>query len=261
MSKMLKRLTIILFSALLLSMTASSVPADKVTLAGGASKARAAAMGSYAASKTYVCSVKSTRNAYWYKFTTKSYRAFYTLTVKNNNINGWMYFYLLDPSEETVWDYSVHNNQSRSVNLKLKSNKTYYIRVSNNNKYAGYVQFNLASRRDRISDVKGTAASFKAGKTYNGTIDGNYDQDWYVVTPTVTSYYTLTAKNLNINAWTRFRLLDQYGEQLLNASEHSNQEYSATTGIKLKKGKKYYIVASVETSVVGNFRFILKRKA
>lgn len=190
-----------------------------------------------------VTTADTTQEFYWYKFSTSSHDSFYTTYFKNNSIDAWVYYYLYDSDENLLWSGEDHENQSDIEKLKLNPYSVYYIKVKNSNKKSGNFQFYVTEHYDDVKDTISNAQRLNLGTRYVRGLQSWYDQDnFYFHTTSNNSFYALTFKNLNMDAWVKATLYTVDSEKLVTLEKHKNQ--TGTEYVKLRPNTDYRVIVN-----------------
>ncbi len=155
-------------------------------LPAGSSKATATNIPKY--DVEYVSELNKAKEVDWFKFTTLSEDAYYTITLKNYNIpvggagvGDWhlKMFVYDEHNQEVVYNNSYYNP---SANIKLEKNTTYYVKVvmgSSRNDSTGNCKFSINT--DSVNTLSGISVSSLPDKlTY--TVGEEFDMTGLAVT-------------------------------------------------------------------------------
>ena len=201
MKKTTKFISVLLAVIVALSVCAVGVSAVATPLTAGNTKETATNIPSFGTE--YVSELSTAGETDWFKFTTLSEDAYYTITLKNydmpyhnsgevgNNLIA-PNIYLYDMfSQELAYSY---NNSTR--NIKLEPNTVYYLKVKNGDrKSTGNFSITLNYRFDKEADDKDNALMLSVNSNNKHSLDGWYDVDWFVFKTTSAGEYSIKFLN------------------------------------------------------------------
>ena len=253
MKKPCRKLSLLLAAVLLFSTLSTSVFAASLQ---GTAKMSSAPVMSYATD--YYGRLTDVRNSVWYKFKTKSYDAFYTVTVKNVSVPNSIHAYLTDPYQEELDRYTYFSkNYSFESNIKLKKSRWYYINVRNAGSGSGNIKLSVKVAKDAVGDTMGTAKEISLNTSYVGSMDGREDVDWIKVKTAVSGYHRFVIKNVSVDSSIHAYVTNRYGEEL-DYKTYFTSNYYLDTKIKLSK-QRYYYIKIVTTGGTGKYKVLVKK--
>lgn len=246
MSKMWKRLVIVLCVILIFGTFSSPISADEtdIKVTGGGSRGTATTIQTDA---SYYTTIKSSQTYSIFKFKTSSIRSYYLISVSNKSVSQPISVYLRGTDKKDAGSASHNKNIVKSNGClfeaekkPLKTNSWYYLIIKNPNKGAGQVVFNSLSATDPEGALMREAKSLKVGKNYYGTNDYVLDDDYLKFVPEATGKYRVVIKNLDNDARIRGYLMNGSQKKLGGSSSIKKGQYTSVT-TTLKKGVAYFI--------------------
>jgi len=264
MRKTSKLLSLLLAVVMMLSAFAVNSFAVATELAAGSSKETATNIPQYGVE--YVSTLGKAGEEDWFKFTTLSDDAYYTIKLKNYDISEGGY---LDSYYLHLYIYDELNQEiacigsSASSNIKLENNTTYYVKVlmgSSKKESTGNYAVILSYKFDTVSNEKDKATSIDLNSSYTNSLDGIGDVDWFKFTTlSENTNYTVEFKNYDISEG---GYLDSYYLHLYIYDEF-NQEIAClgsnlSSKVKLENDTTYYIkvlMGSSKKDSIGKYGF------
>lgn len=281
MKKTNKFLSILLAVCIVLTTFAISASAATVDINAGSSLNTATNIPSYGVD--YASSLSKAGEQDWYKFTTKSNEAYYTLSLKNYNIpasdNSPEYSLKIDLYDKNM-QHLGHNfsgtNNTSSINIKLETSTTYYI-VIKIGAYAydrpeniGNYQLTVNYKDDHTPNEMSNASSISLNKTKIESLDGTGDYDWYkFTTSSKRAEYIINLKNYDIpamdNSYGYSLNVELYDKNMQNLGQTlCGTGRSHTITATLEANKTYYILIKMgdfNTGSTGNYEFSVNTNA
>ncbi len=270
MKKTSKLLSLALVVIMAFSVFAVNSSAVATELPAGSSKATATNIPKY--DVEYVSTLSKAKEVDWFKFTTLSEDAYYTITLKNYNIpvggagvgNWYLEMFVYDEHNQEV----IHNNSYYTpyTNIKLEKNTTYYVKVfmgSSKDESTGNYAMILSYKFDEIPNEKNKATSINLNKNIINSLDGTNDVDWFkFTTSSDDTSYTFNLQSLNIpeggaglgDWYLHLYIYDEYEQEIANVDTYYNTSPKAT----LEKNTTYYakvVMGSSRNDCTGNYKF------
>ena len=201
-------------------------------------------------------SIDGENDSDYYTFkTAKNANTYYTLTYKNISVEGSTDIYLSDATGEKVWQGRfAAKNDTRTVNMKLKSDMTYYVQVTGSSWTSADYKISTATREDLQGDSEETPVWLSKDKMVDAAIDGEGDQDYFRFTaPSAGSYifYTQGKGEKGVDV----KVINDKGEELYKNAYYKD-EYTNKV-FTLERGQTVYIVA--EGSEVSPYRLKVEK--
>lgn len=215
----------------------------------------------------YVSSLSVAKEVDWFKFTTGSEDAYYSIKLVNYSLpsgsNGYWSpnIFLYDEYMQNLGSGS--NNVT--INLKLENNCTYYVKIimgKNATNGVGNYEISLNYCYDTVPDKKSDSKAIDINKIIINSFDGTGDIDWYKFTAPVAGEYVITLKCCSLpNGWNGYWspnmfLYDEFDQELGSTSNY--YENDAVINVSLEAGQTYYIkfkMGKNETTATGNYEF------
>ncbi|MBP3330641.1 MAG: bacterial Ig-like domain-containing protein [Clostridia bacterium] len=263
MKKISKVISIFMAAVLALSVFAVSASALPTELTAGNTKETATKIPSFGTE--YVSTLSKAGETDWFKFTTLSEDAYYTIALENYDISEYSNY---DTSCLNLYVYDIYNKQvvhihsTSATNVKLERNTTYYIKVamgSSKQDSTGNYEVLITYKLDPASNIKDEATTINVNNTYKYSLDGTGDVDWFKFTAPVDGTYKVSLENYNISEYSNYDtsclnlyVYDIYNKQLARTWKTSN------TNVTLEKNVTYYIKVAMGSSKqdsTGNYGF------
>ncbi|MBQ7956820.1 MAG: hypothetical protein IJ279_02190 [Clostridia bacterium] len=269
MKKISKVISIFMAAVLALSVFAVSTSAIATELTAGNTKETATNIPSFGTEYTSTLSKAGEQD--WFKFTTLSEDAYYTIALENYNIPGHgvgefgATLYVYDEYNKQI----VYNNSQNRPNstVQLEKNMTYYIKVvaaSGNPTSTGNYEILISYKLDPVSNVREEATKININNDYTHSLDGTGDTDWFKFTTlSEDAYYTIALENYNIPGHgvgefgVNLYVYDEYNKQIV----YNNSQNRPNSTVQLEKNMTYYIkvvAASGNPTSTGNYGFSIK---
>lgn len=261
MKKISKIISLLMAAVIALSVFAVSASAVATELAAGSTKATATKIPSFGTE--YVSSLSKAGEQDWFKFTTLSDDAYYTIALENYNINSGSN----STQQVNLFVYDTYLKEisflsdTSSTNIKLEKNTTYYIKVTmgyNRPEYTGNYEILLTYILDPVSNNMSEATAININRSYDYSLDGTGDIDWYKFDAPISGTYKMSLVNKNIQeGWNdtqylQMHLMDEYQKTISTCYSTSSAE------VTLEKGHTYYIkivMGHNRSYWIGNYGF------
>ena len=243
MKKFLKIVSFFMVVVIISSFCAVSASAVATPLDAGSSKDKAANIPSFGTE--YVSELSKVGEIDWFKFTTLSEDAYYTVSFKlyslptGSSYNYGPNFTLYDMYlQEIDTDY-----RSTSFNYKLEPNCTYYIKINGAKNYngTGTYEVKVDYVYDAEENYKDGATKINLNQSYIKSLDGFTDEDWFKFTAQKSGEYVInfTLNSLPTGTSSGFATnCSVYDEYLKTLATGYN---SRTFTLNLEAGQTYYI--------------------
>ncbi|MBQ7957730.1 MAG: hypothetical protein IJ279_06800 [Clostridia bacterium] len=201
MKKISKIISLLMAAVIALSVFAVSASAVATELAAGSTRATATKIPSFGTE--YVSSLSKAGEQDWFKFTTLSDDAYYTIALENYNINSGSN----STQQVNLFVYDTYLKEisflsdTSSTNIKLEKNTTYYIKVTmgyNRPEYTGNYEILLTYILDPVSNNMSEATAININRSYDYSLDGTGDIDWYKFDAPISGTYKMSLVNKNI---------------------------------------------------------------
>lgn len=261
MKKISKVISIFMAAVLALSVFAVSTSAIATELTAGNTKETATKIPSFGTE--YVSSLSKAGEQDWFKFTTLSEAAYYTIAQENYSIyttgsgDYGLNMYIYDTYNKQV----AYVSNTGSTNIKLETNTTYYIKVvlgRYRSDSTGNYEVAISYKLDPISNIKSEATTISLNTIQKHSLDGVADVDWYKFTATVDDTYKISLENYNIyttgsgDYGLHLYVYDIYDKQLADIQNTNS------VNVKLEKNETYYIkvvLGRYRSESTGNYGF------
>lgn len=263
MKKVSKVISILLVAIMTLSVFAVSVSAVATPLVAGNTKETATNIPCY--DTEYVSELSKAGETDWFKFTTLTQDAYYTISLENYNIferagneSYALNMFIYDTYNEQIAQVSRKN----STNVKLEKNTIYYIKVCTGKRVwdsTGNYEVLVSYKLDSVSNIKEEATVVSINKTYNNSLDGTGDIDWFSFTVPNDGTYKVVFENYDIyelvgneNYVSNLFIYNKYNKQIVNIQRTNSME------VELEKDATYYIKVAMGYKVAdstGNYSF------
>lgn len=203
-------LSLLLVALLTFSGFAISANAATTTITGGNSIDTATNIPGF--STQYISSLDTAGEKDWFKFTTLTDDAYYTISLTNDTIaaegKDWNVQYtfhaiLFDSEGKQISVIKAGYSCTESVSIKLNRYEIYYLEMKTGSYAAnctGTYEFNISFKYDVAPNEMNEAAYIPIGTNNICSLDGYADSDWYKFVAPITGTYTFTLINDNINA-------------------------------------------------------------
>lgn len=268
MKKVSKVISVLMAAIMALSVFVVSATAVATPLIAGNTKETATNIPSYGTE--YVSELSKAGETDWFKFTTLSEDAYYTISLENYNIFEWagsegyaLNMFVYDAYNEQI----THISRTNSANVKLEKNTTYYIKVCTGERIwdsTGNYEVMVSYKLDRVSNIKEEATVVSINNTYNNSLDGTGDIDWFSFTVPNDGTYKVAFENYDIyesvgneNYVSNLFIYDKYNKQIVNIQRTNSME------VKLEKDTTYYVKVTMGYKVAdstGNYGFSISNK-
>ena len=190
----------------------------------------------------------------WLKFTTPNKKAFYTVNVKNFNVQNHFGFTVRTAMDEELagdgrnWS---SGGEEIGVEVALEPVTTYYLEF--NGSTIGNFRFTIDCYEDQVGDTKETATPLTIDTDAVSSIDAvkSKDIDYFSFVAGNYDKYLVTVKNLNNSGRVYASVLTKYDEKLGDCWLWENQD-SVIELQNLNPGETYYI--AVTCGEKGNYR-------
>ncbi|MBQ8572220.1 MAG: dockerin type I repeat-containing protein [Ruminococcus sp.] len=208
------------------------------------------------------------------KFTTIDKDAYYTITVKNIDIetHSWDYdtgvqVEILNANSEEISRIKLLPASEGAVTLKLQPDTTYYMQVYNNylpDTKGGNYKVQISYVLDPDKNEMENSTEWTLEEKYYGDLAAGGDHDWFKITTNEETDYTFTLKNTNIptHSWSvdqRFRgvIYNDKNESLATLMMFSGEELN--TRVTLDPNTTYYIAIWDPEGTTGDYSFDLSK--
>jgi len=188
-----------------------------------------------------VSTLDGTKDVDVFTFTAAEGSNYYRLDFKNNDLNAWLKYELLDANGLSVQKDSVYTGNSEYISWKAEPGAQYYVKLySDNEKQCGKYSVKLSSKVDNEPNTMADGIALIEGQTLDASFDGTKDVDWLTFTVAEGSnYYRLDFKNNDLNAWMKYELLDANGLSVQKDSVYTGN--SAYISWKAEPSAQYYV--------------------
>ncbi len=264
MKKASKIISVFMVAIMTLSIFAVSASAVATPLVAGNTKETATTIPNYGVEYTSELSKAGEQD--WFKFTTLSQDAYYTIALENYNISE------LDTSSSDIYSlnlyiYDMYNKEiahllrrTNYANIKLEKNTTYYIKVAMGSymtESTGNYEVCVTYKLDPVPDNKDNATSVNINNTYKYSLDGTADADWFKFTTLEEdTIYTILLENYNISELSTsssdIYSLNLYVYDMYNKEIAHLYRNTTNANIELEKNTTYYIKVAMGSSMTGS---------
>ena len=143
-----------------------------------------------------VSTLDGTKDVDVFTFTTAEDSNYYRLDFKNNDLNAWMNYELLDADGLSVAKDDVYTGKSAYISWKAVPGAQYYVKLySGSEKERGKYTVTLSHAADNEPDTMENAIVLTAGEK-SASFDGSKDTDYFTFTAgEERAYYRLLIKN------------------------------------------------------------------
>ena len=188
-----------------------------------------------------VSTLDGTKDVDVFTFTTAEDSNYYRLDFKNNDLNAWMNYELLDADGLSVAKDDVYTGKSAYISWKAVPGAQYYVKLySGSEKECGKYTVKLSCKADNEPNTMADGVVLTDGQKLDGSFDGTKDVDWFTFTTAEGSnYYRLDFKNNDLNAWMNYELLDADGLSVAKDDVYTGK--SAYISWKAVPGAQYYV--------------------
>ncbi len=201
MKKVSKIISVFMAVVLSLSIFAVSASAVATPLVAGNTKESATNIPTFGTE--YVSELSTAGETDWFKFTTLSEDAYYTITLKNYNMPYFNYGEVGNDSiapniflYDTFLKEISHSYNNSTRNIKLEPDTIYYIKVLNGDKKStGNFSVTIDYKYDGVENDKENATNLYVNSTSTHSLDGWGDIDWFKFTTTSAGEYTINFTN------------------------------------------------------------------
>lgn len=185
----------------------------------------------------------------YYKFTTKSYDAYYYFGVEDLSLNEYGYINIYDAAGNHL--KGVGSNNSFTTNIKLQPNTEYYFEISCNYGGTGNYSFTITDIPDPYANNLQEAGAIRLNQTVSESVSGAGDWDFFkFTTASKDAYYYFEVEDLSLNEYGYIDIYDAAGNHLKGVGSNS----SFTTNIKLSPSTVYYFKIGCNYSGTGNYK-------
>ena len=194
--------------------------------------------------KEILSSFDGSNDADYFKFKTGGNSSYYHFSLENLNESE-TYMYVFDAAEnELIYELVRYDAETR--NIKLETNKTYYVLLKGSN--SNY-EFKITEKKDIYPNLFEEAATISVNKEILSSFDGSNDADYFKFkTGGNSSYYHFSLENLN-ESETYMYVFDAAENELIYELVRYDAE---TRNIKLETNKTYYVLLKGSNS---NYKF------
>lgn len=198
----------------------------------------------------------------WFKIKSDASNSWYKFNLINKNLTKGALFTLYDSNNVELYNFKCYDQgDSKSLDLKLGKNKTYYIKISEIPYYAtsvGEYQISVKKIKDDAGESQDTAAAVSLKKTYTKQINVSGDIDYFKFKATSTANYNITVKNATINGSMTIAIYDKDGARIDSTNLYGTGSTIKRTK-KLYKNKTYYV--GITSRNVGKYTINVSPKA
>ncbi len=236
--------------------TVTSVPSSALAteITAGNTKETATIIPQYGVE--YVSSLSKAKEIDWFKFTTVSNDAYYSVKLKNYNLAGYNYedeyigqytpnIYVYDANMQII----AYGSNNVTLNKKLENNTTYYIKIYMGEyveSSTGNYEISVSYKFDTVANDMENAKIISINSTHTDSLDGTKDIDYFKFTSTAASEYIITLKNYDLAGYNyedeyikqytpNIYIYDAYSQQLAHRSNN------VTFSVTLEANTVYYI--------------------
>lgn len=219
----------------------------------------------------YVSALSTSGEADWFKFTTLSSDAYYTINFTNYNIeSGWN-----NTQKPCIWLYDAYKKElsscadTSSMNIKLENDTTYYLLVQmgyNRPDHTGNYEIKLSYKYDPAPNDMENSVEIGFNNQYEAALDGYGDVDFYKFTTPVAGVYKMSFINCDIpTGWNETQkpnifIYDKFNQTLSYVYSSGEQNWEVT----LEANQTYYLKICMgynSLDHVGNYKFSINYDA
>ncbi|MBQ7100883.1 MAG: bacterial Ig-like domain-containing protein, partial [Clostridia bacterium] len=219
----------------------------------------------------YVSSLSEAKEVDWFKFTTLSSDAYYSVKLKNYSLPGYdnsgqisaycaPNIYLYDANMQVI----DKGNNNIVLNHKLENNAVYYIKFymgSSEDTSTGNYEISINYRFDATANEMGNAKSISLNTPHIDSLDGTKDIDWFKFTSTNLGEYKITLKNYDLAGYDNSGQISEYYAPNIYVYDAYSQQLAhknnnITFSVDLEANTTYYIkiqMGSSKATSVGNY--------
>lgn len=197
-----------------------------------------------------------------FTFTTTEGNNFYRVDIKNNDLDAWLNYELLDANGLSVQKDDVYTGKSAYLNWKAEPNAQYYVKLySGENKKCGKYSVKLSCTADNEPDAMEEGIALADGQKLEGAFDGTGDKDFFAITTVEGSnFYRVDIKNETLDAWMNYELLDANG--LTVQKDDVSKGKTAYISWLAEPNAQYYVkLYSSENKKLGKYTLTLSHTA
>ena len=176
-----------------------------------------------------------------FTFTTAEGSNFYNVDIRNNDLDAWLNYELLDANGLTVLKSDVYRDNTASMNWKAEPNAQYFVKLySGDNKACGKYTVQLSSAADNEPDVMEAGVALVEGLKSEGAFNGTGDVDCFTFTTAEGSnFYRVDIKNETLDAWMNYEVLDANGLSVQRDGVY--KDGTASVSWKAEPNTQYYV--------------------
>ncbi len=200
-----------------------------------------------------ISTLDGTGDADVFTFTTLEGSNYYRVDIKNNDLNAWLNYELLDANGLSVQKDNVYTNKSAYISWKAEPGAQYFIKLySDDKKQCGKYTLSLSHAADNEPDTLGTALALTLGEK-SASFDGTGDVDYYTFTAGAErAYYRLALKNGTVDCTSYMELQDAAGLKIKTVEAGKNK--TSVYSFAAEAGATYYLKLSrSEKSKLGDY--------
>ncbi len=188
-----------------------------------------------------ISTLDGTGDADVFTFTTLEGSNYYRVDIKNNDLNAWLNYELLDANGLSVQKDDVYTNKSAYISWKAEPGAQYFIKLySDDKKQCGKYALKLSCKADNEPNSMADGVALVEGQKVDGAFEGTGDVDYFTFTALEGSnYYRIDIKNNDLNAWLKYELLDANSLSVQKDDVYTNK--SAYISWKAEPGAQYFI--------------------
>ena len=176
-----------------------------------------------------------------FTFTTAEGSNFYNVDIRNNDLDAWLNYELLDANGLIVLKNDVYRDNTASVNWKAEPNTQYYVKLnSGDERRCGKYTLTLSHAADNEPDVMEAGVVLVDGQKTEGAFNGMADQDYFTFTAAEGSnFYRVDIKNETLDAWMNYEVLDANGLSVQRDGVY--KDGTASVSWKAEPNTQYYV--------------------
>ncbi len=269
MKKFMKSVCIMLALVIAFSASAMSASALATQLEAGSSMATAANIPQF--DTAYVSTLSKAEEVDWFKFTTVSDDAYYSVKLVNYSLPGYdsggqingnyaPNIFLYDANMQQIDS----GNNNVTLNKKLENNATYYVKIlmgGYKTSETGNYEISVSYKYDVAPNEMKNAKAISLNTTNICSLDGTADIDWYKFTTTKSGDYTVTMKNHDLTGYdSNNEINGNYAPNIyvldVNSQELAHKNNNITFTLELEANTTYYVkvmMGGYKTAEVGTY--------
>ncbi len=176
-----------------------------------------------------------------FTFTTAEGSNFYNVDIRNNDLDAWLNYELLDANGLIVLKNDGYGDNTPSVSWKAEPNAQYFVKLySGDNKARGKYTLTLSHAADNEPDAMEAGVALVEGQKTEGAFNGMADQDYFTFTTAEGSnFYRVDIKNETLDAWMNYEVLDANGLSVQRDGVY--KDGTASVSWKAEPNTQYYV--------------------